>query len=285
MSVVGDARFDLTQIGQRVESDELEITAEATIRFAAATNDENPDLVAGRLAPPVYAVVPVLPTMVAAKNAVSNAFAFHGEHDLVIHEPLRPGMVVRVAATVVGVQQRSAGVATVVYVETTRADGALLNEQWFTSFVAGATVDRSRGEDAPGTSAPPPAGEPAEEIVLPFDADQTRRFAEASNDWDAYTLDEEAARALGFPTVIVHGTCTMAFAGRAVVQVACAGDVRRLRRLALRFSRPLTLVAGQTLTTRIRDVGERDGREGFTFEATDLKGDLVIKNGWAEVAP
>lgn len=285
MSAAVDARFDLSRIGERLESEKIAITEEATRRFAAATNDANPDLVAGRLAPPVYAVVPVLPTMVAAKNAVSTAFAFHGEHDLVVHEPLRPGMVVRAAATVVGVHQRSAGVATVVHVETLTDDGPLANEQWFTSFVAGASIDESRGKEAPATDAPPPAGEPAEEVVLPLDPDQTRRFAEASDDWDAYTIDEDAARALGFPTVIVHGTCTMAFAGRAVVQAACGGDVRKLRRLALRLSRPLTLIPGQTLTTRIRYVGARHGSEGFTFEATDLKGDLVIKNGWAEVAP
>ena len=115
------------------------------------------------------------------------------------------------------------------------------------------------------------------------DPDQTRRFAAAADDWDAYTLDEAVARSMGFPTIIVHGTCTMAFAARAVVETGCGGDSRRLRRFAARLSRPLLLVPGQTLTTRIWPAGERDGRQLHGFDAIDKEGTLMIKNGLAEV--
>lgn len=275
--------FDLSRLGARFESREFEIAAEATQRLAEATNDDNEDYRAGRLAPPLYAVVPVLESMVAAKNAVTTAFAFHGEHDLVLHEPLRPGTVVRSIATVVGVRLRTSGVATVVRTETQFSEGGLINEQYFTSFVSGASIPESVGEDAPPHVPPSPADDAVEEVVLPLDPDQTHRFAAALGDWDAYTLDEEAAQALGFPTIIVHGTCTMAFAGRALVDTVCGGDSRRLRRMALRLSRPLFLVPGQILATRIWAVGSAGDREVYGFEATDQKGDTVIKNGWAEV--
>lgn len=280
----GATSFDLSRLGDLFESPELEIAAGATRRFADATNDENEEFRAGRLAPPLYAVVPVLETMVAAKNAVTPAFAFHGEHDLVVHEPLRPGMVVRATATVAGVRRRSAGVATVVRIETRSRDRSILNEQYFTSFVSGASIPESVGEDAPPHVPPSPGDTAVEEVPLPLDPDQTRRFAAASGDWDAYTLNEEAAWALGFPTIIVHGTCTMAFAGRALVDTVCGRDSQRLRRFAVRLSRPLFLVPGQVLTTRIWAAGVADDREVYGFEATDQKGDTVIKNGWAEVA-
>lgn len=279
MSAPAEAVFHTGRVGVPVGSDPIAITAEQTRRFAEATNDLAADYLDGRLAPPLYALVPVLKTMVAAKNAVTRAFAFHGEHDLVIHRPLEPGMTVRAVATVIGVRQRSAGVATVVRVET-RADEVLLNEQHFTSFVAGGHVTDEAGEDAP-PHVPEPATGPVRETTMPLDPDQTRRFAAAADDWDAYTLDEEVARAMGFPTIIVHGTCTMAFAARAIVDEICAGDSRRLERFAARLTRPLLLVSGQALTTRMWAAGQ--GRV-IGFEAVDHEGTPMIKNGWAEVS-
>jgi acyl dehydratase len=279
VSAPAEAVFDTGRVGVPVESDPIAITAEQTRRFAEATNDRNADYLEGRLAPPLYALVPVLKTMVAAKNAVTEAFAFHGEHDLVIHRPLEPGMTVRVAATVVGVRQRSAGVATVVRIETCE-DDTLLNEQHFTSFVAGGHVTEDAGEDGP-SHVPEPATGPVRKTTMPLDPDQTRRFAAAADDWDAYTLDEEVARSMGFPTIIVHGTCTMAFAARAIVDEICAGDSRRLERFAARLTRPLLLVSGQALTTRMWAAGQ--GRV-IGFEAVDHEGTPMIKNGWAEVS-
>ena len=273
------ATFDTARIGVPVESPPIAVTVEATRRFAEATNDPNPDYIEGRLAPPMYALVPVLKTMVAAKKAVTEAFAFHGEHDLVILRPIEPGMTLGVVATVIGVRQRSAGVATVVRIET-RADGELLNEQHFTSFVAGGHVTDEAGEDAP-PHVPDPPGDVVTEVTMPLDADQTRRFAAAADDWDAYTLDEEVARSMGFPTIIVHGTCTMAFAAKAIVDTRCGGDSRRLERFAARLSSPLLLVEGQALTTRMWAAG--DGRV-TGFDATDHEGTPMIKNGWAEVS-
>jgi acyl dehydratase len=274
--------FDTTRVGVPVESEVIAITEADTRRFAAATNDEVADHREGRLAPPLFALVPVLKTMVAAKNAVTPAFAFHGEHDLLIYEPLAPGMAVRVTATVVGVRQRSAGVANIVRIETRTTGGALVNEQYFTSFVAGGHVDSPAGQDAPAHAAPPDA--PATEVTMPLDPDQTRRFAEAADDWDAYTLDEDVARSMGFPTIIVHGTCTLAFAGRALVATACDGDPRRLRRFAARLSRPLLMQPDQTLTTRIRPGDDRHDPHVYGFEALDHEGTTMIKNGFAEVA-
>lgn len=273
------AAFDTSRVGVPVASGELVITDVAIRAFAEATNEEHPELVAGRMAPPLYAPIPVLHTMVEAKNAVSDAFAFHGEHDLVVHEPLVAGLRARATATVTGVRQRSAGVVTVVHVETRADDGRLLNEQRFSTLVPGARVAAEAGEDAPAVA--PPAGAPAASATLPLDADQTRRFAAATDDWDAYTLDEDVARSMGFPTIIVHGTCTLAFAARALVRLVAGGDPRRLRRFAARLASPLLLVPGQALT--VRTWPGDGGRHGF--DAIDNEGTTMLKNGLVEVTP
>jgi acyl dehydratase len=284
VNVSEQASFDTSRIGVPVVSGPIEITEEAVRRFGAATNDEDPQVAAGRVASPLYALVPVLKTMVAAKKAVTPAFGVHGEHDLHVREPLVPGMVVQVTARVVGVRQRSAGVAIVVQIETRAGDGRLVNEQYFTSFVSGGHVAEPAGEDAPAHVPPPPAdAAAAHEVTQVVDPDQTQRFAAAADDWDAYTLDEQVARSMGFPTVIVHGTCTMAFAARAIVATACDGDSTRLRRFAARLSSPLLLVPGQRLTTRAWPVPDGLASRVLGFESFDKEGTRMIKNGLAEV--
>ena len=51
-------------------------------------------------------------------------------------------------------------------------------------------------------------------------------------------LDEEIAKSVGFPGIIIHGLCTMAFNSIAIVGQLCDGETERLKRLAVRFSRP-----------------------------------------------
>ena len=218
MTVPAQATFDTSRVGVRVESPVIQITAEDTRRFAAATNDENPR--AARRTRSRHRCTRwsrCSRRWCAAKNAVT--------HGLRVPRRARPdraraaaspGLSVRVDATVVGVRQRSAGVATVVHIETRSAAGALLNEQYFTSFVSGGRVAASsRARRAVARPPQPAARRRARAVTLALDPDQTRRFAAAADDWDAYTLDEAVARSMGFPTIIVHGTCTMAFAARA----------------------------------------------------------------------
>ncbi len=77
------------------------------------------------------------------------------------------------------------------------------------------------------------------EVTYRFDDDQTFRYAEASGDPVRIHLDDAAARAVGLPGIIIHGLCTMAFCGRAVIESVGGGDPTRLARLAVKFSRPV----------------------------------------------
>ena len=63
---------------------------------------------------------------------------------------------------------------------------------------------------------------------LPF------RYAGASGDFNPIHLDPELAKAVGFPSNILHGLWSMAQVARAAVQ-AGGGDPRKLKRLAVQF--------------------------------------------------
>jgi acyl dehydratase len=106
--------------------------------------------------------------------------------------------------------------------------------------------------------------------------DQPRRYAEASGDHNLPHVDEGFAKMIGFRTVILQGLCTMAFAGKAIVDGICGGDPEKLSRLKARFSN--VVYPGDALTTRIWQEG--DG--SFTFETINQDGATVLKDGAAE---
>jgi acyl dehydratase len=221
--------------------------------------------------------------MTAAAGLVTPADAFarvvHAEQDMRFARPIVPGDVLRSKATPVHLAVRGVGTTVAVRTETVDATGAPVNEQFVTLFFRGPFEGESGGQPGPehkltaAIKATPPVGE----VTYRFDDDQTFRYAEASGDPVRIHLDDEAARALGLPGIIIHGLCTMAFCGRAVIETVAGDDPTRLARLAVKFSRPV--LPGQEITVRIYDAGEGT----YGFEALNADGQAVVKDGLAEV--
>jgi acyl dehydratase len=90
------------------------------------------------------------------------------------------------------------------------------------------------------------------------------------------------ARMAGLPGIIVHGLCTMAFTSKVMIDNLCDGDPTRLKRLRVRFSRPVR--PGETITTRVWPDGAREGRRVFAYETSTSEGQAVIRGGIAEVS-
>jgi acyl dehydratase len=278
--------FDTSLLGHTIRSEEFRVNTVRLAQFAAAANDTNAQHREGRIAPPVFANVPVMQATIEALHKVTTAFAFHGEHDFRFHQPIRPGMRLYSSAQLAGVQMTGAGVSIVIKTETHTDQQQCLNEQYFTALVAKESIPKPAGTAAPEHRVPDSitAQPPIASATAPLDADQTRRYADAARDYSDYTMSAEAARAKGLEAPLVHGMLTLAIAGGAVVEHACGADSARLNRLACRFSGPLYLMPGQALTTRIWRLDRRDGREGYAFESRDTGGRVVLKHGVAEVA-
>ena len=264
--------FDLAAIGRPGEEHPFEVTEEALRAYAAATDD-----VPGG---PVFAVLPVWGAIAPASRSVasdeSRARVVHYEQDLLLHHPLEAGMRLRSRATPIALLGRPNGTSLVIRTETWTEDGELVTEQYVTEFFRGIEAPESGGERAPAHRLEVD-GAPSAEISYPVAEDQTVRYAAASGDDFAIHLDDAFARSVGLPGRIVHGLCTMAFTGRAVLEAADVEDPGAVRRLAVRFSAPL--YPGDTLTTRIWRLG--DGAWGF--EAAGSDGTVVIKDGRAEL--
>ena len=122
------------------------------------------------------------------------------------------------------------------------------------TFVRGASGVEDIGEDAPahGFDESLREREPDAEVAQTYDADQTYRYAEASGDPMQIHLDEEFAKAVGLPGIIIHGLCTMAFTSVAALESFSPDDPTKLSRLAVRFAK--MAYPGQTITTQAVEV-------------------------------
>jgi acyl dehydratase len=281
---------DLEQLGKTSDPATSTLDADRTKAYAAATNDPNPNYASGEYAPPVFGVVPVFETMGAASAGLIPAdylmFIVHGEQDMHFHQPLRPGTTLSTTVTPLAARVGGSGTRLVMKTESVdQGTGEPVLTQYFTIFVRGMSDGDSGGPDKPAHDFPEaarakPVGDP---YVVHVDDDQTFRYRDASGDQMLIHIDDAVAKSVGLPGIIAHGLCTMAMCSQAVVQSVAGGDPARLRRLAVRFAS--NVFPGNDVEVQLYDAGTTsDGSNAYAFEATS-KGDVVIKHGWAEVAP
>lgn len=281
--------FAIDKVGQWTDDKPFKVEVDRTKAYAAATNDTIPEHLRGELAPPVFAVVPAWEVMMETVGLVTPPEAMpnvlHGEQDMHFHRPIVPGTELLSRGAPIGVHVKGSGTTVVTKIETRDGDsGELINEQYSVTFFRGVTGGESKGEAAPGHSFPEEvrSSEPIAVAEQTLDTDQTYRYSEASGDMVPIHLDEEIARAVGLPGIIIHGLCTMAFTSWAAILNLADGDPRRLKRLAVRFSKPV--LPGETIETRFWNCGAADDKTAYAFETTNPAGGPVIKDGVAEIA-
>ncbi|MDF0532323.1 MaoC/PaaZ C-terminal domain-containing protein [Tsukamurella sp. 8F] len=279
--------FDASGLGEWTDPEPFAVTAERIAEYAAATNDPIEKHLRGEIAPPVFAVVPVFLSMAPAALSVAPVELLmklvHGEQDFHFHRPIHPGDQLIARAKPIGFTGRDNGSTVVVYAETRTEAGELVNEQWMTAFFRNVDAGQGVGEAAPGHRFDETlrSAEPAATVVQHIDEDQTFRYSPASGDPMPIHLDDEIARMSGLPGIINHGLCTMAFTSWAALTEFADGDTERLRRLAVRFAKPV--LPTQDMTTRIWNAGPEADATRYAFETT-VGDDLVIKDGLAIIA-
>jgi acyl dehydratase len=276
-------QFDEAGLDVWTEEVRFEVTRERLAEYAAATNDPIPAHRAGDVAPPVFAIVPVFQSLMQPALEVVPlpllGKVLHGEQDFRFHRPIRPGETLVAKGRMTGWEGLPNGTRACVYLETRDEAGELVNEQHVTFFVWGFDDGRRLGELSPSHKLDDALREqaPVASLVQGIDADQTFRYAQASGDPMPIHLDEQVARDAGLPGIIAHGFCVLAFTSWGLLQELCAGDVARLKRLAVRFAKPV--LPGQQLHTAVWRAGEG----GYAFEAT-ADGTVVLRDGFAEIA-
>jgi acyl dehydratase len=275
-------------VGKKYPSITSEATLEAMQKYAHAYNDDNRAFFdasrpGGIVAPPMYGVVVTWPALMAVMGdpelQVDLVRLLHGEQDIELFLPIRPGDRITSAARIAAIESKSNGEVVVVELDANNQRGELAARLHFGAFVRSGARGGGAAESRPPET---PRGEPVATVAQTIDKDQTYRYKEASGDFNPIHVDENFAKMAGLPGIIVHGLCTMAFTSKVIVGKLCGGDPLALRRLRVRFSRPV--FPGDTITTKVWYEGERDGRKVYAYETYNPAGQAVIRGGIAEVA-
>jgi acyl dehydratase len=128
-------------------------------------------------------------------------------------------------------------------------------------------------------------GRESEPVVHEVEKNAIRRFAEALGDPGAISVDEVAARAAGYPSLVAPPTFPVALASNERFRHSLDLGTRNILHGEQSFEYARPIVAGDRITVRskVADVQERAGASGpmdvivIEDEGRDDKNDLVFR--------
>ena len=174
----------------------------------------------------------------------------HGEQVFTIHRPIPLGVKLRGRTRIVGIDDKGAAFGAFLFsrrevVEEATGEAVCTLEQ--------TTLLRGDGGCGGRDSRPRPVHRlPRREPDLHHDlpvAPEAALVYRLSGDRNPLHVDPAVARAAGFGRPILHGMCTMGYAGHAVMAAVCNYDGTRIRSMQVRFTAPA--YPGATLRTEM----------------------------------
>jgi acyl dehydratase len=291
LSIGGFMPVNTSVAGVSVGERRVTLTARMSMAYAAGADDLNaryfddtrPD---GIVAPPMAGVSldwGLRDGLLAAIHLPPDESrrGVHATQDMTFHRLLRPGDELTVRGTIVQVEARSAGAYVVTRYDTADAAGMpVLTVYYGILFRGVATVGEPRTLDAP----PPwpervPGGAVlwSTEIVVPPHAPHV--YSACADIYNPIHTERAVALAAGLPDIILHGTLTLAYAAREILNREAGGDPTRLRRLACRFGG--IVIPGTTIDVRLESTAPVTAGRALFFTVVNAEGAIAIQNGMA----
>jgi len=267
-------------IGRTYQGPAVHVDAEVMRAFARGAGDSNPRYTGDQpIAHPLLAVRllrGLMPNVLGDPELnCDQSRLVHGEQRFEYRRAIRPDDAVQLRGEILAVEDKHSGQVLRVRQELT-VDGTLAVVGRSTAFIRALRPPPARPAKQAVAGTADPSGDLLFSEATQVTSEQAQRYAQASGDHNPIHLDRGAARAAGFDDVILHGTCTLAFALRAVVNGVLDGDPEPLKSVSVRFSGPV--IAGDTVTTYVRAAGP--GR--FLFESRNGNGMLLLSRGAVE---
>jgi acyl dehydratase len=202
----------------------------------------------------------------------------HGEQSLTLHGPLAVAGTVRGEMTIEAIYDKGADKGALlcsrreIYDDATSTHLATVRQSSF--------LRADGGFGGNGAKAPPPHAMPARDPdVSELIGTRTEQalIYRLSGDDNPLHADPEVAASAGFEGPILHGLCTYAIAGRALLKRLCGNVPARLRRMDARFSSPV--FPGEAIRVDLWNLG--DGKASFRA-SVPARERTVVDNGYAE---
>ena len=275
-------------IGKKYTSDPVKISQHESIYYALAYNEDNDAYFDNRrpggiIAPPMYAVFygagPTAQIIFDAEIGMNMMFVVHYSQYFEWLKPVKPGDEVISEGTITHI--------------TVKEKGSILGWETVTKNQHGDVVVKAKWEffDRSAGGGKPDEKTEAEyspkafvfEDTMKVKNGQTYIYAEPSGDHNPIHVDDEFAKKVGLPGIILQGLCTMAFSHKmAVDHLTSDRDPLRVKELYVRFARPV--IPGQTLTFKGFEIEKLAEKTKYGIVALNNDGKEVLRNAWCTVA-
>lgn len=232
---------------------------------------------------PTYAVVPAVSAFLdAAKDGMQAPGLnygldriLHGEQHTELVRPLPPRANLVHRARVKEILDKGKNALVNIEMRTSDDSGELLVVNNLVMVVRGA--GGWGGPRGDGQSSAPP-DRPPDATIEEKTAENQALLYRLSGDWNPLHADPGFAKAFGFERPILHGLCTLGFAGRHVVRAFSNDDPRFVRRFGVRMAD--SVFPGETLVTDMWKIS--DTKIAFVTKVKERDA-VVLKNGVVEL--
>lgn len=275
-------------IGKRYISNPVKISHHESMYYALAYNEDNDAYfdngrTGGIIAPPMYAVFygagPTAQIIFDAEVGLNMMFVVHYSQYFEWIKPVKPNdeVVSECRITHIAVKEKGSILGWETVTKNQHGD-AVVRAIW-------EFFDRSAGSGIPDVKDDfenPPRNYVFEN-TMKVKKGQTYIYAEPSGDHNPIHVDEEFAKKVGLPGIILQGLCTMAFAHKmAVDHLTPDRDPLRVQELYVRFARPV--VPGQSLSFKGYTSERLEEKTKYGIAALNEGGKEVLRNAWCMVA-
>ncbi|HEX6295085.1 MAG TPA: MaoC family dehydratase N-terminal domain-containing protein [Burkholderiales bacterium] len=265
-------------VGEQAGPLEASIDARWLMAYSAGVGETDPryyDTERGVMAQPLFPVCYEWPVAqpLRALPALKPLFPqlLHAQHDLRIHRAPRGGDSLRTWARIIAVTQRKPGAFVVFRFEARDAAGEPVTTTDFGALYRGVSVEG--GDRALEEVADPAPAEArfAEYSKIDVPVTAAHVYTECARIWNPIHTDIAYARAAGLPTIILHGTATLALSVSRVLRQLDL-DAAAVRRVQCRFSGMVEMPSQLSVHADLQDKTVR-------FETRNAAGETIIGRG------
>lgn len=226
--------LDLSVVGAAAGERTLTVTVRHCLAYAAGTDDLNPRYFddarpGGVVAPPMFGVSldwGLRDELLAATGLPpeESGRGVHATQMMIFHRLIRPGDRLTVRGRVVQAEARPPGAYLVTRYDTSDAAGeAVLTVYYGVIFRGVGTVGEARAIDSPPSTSRQGERAGGWETAVSVPRQAPHLYSECAEIYNPIHTERAVALAAGLPDIIVHGTLTLAYAARELLDREAGG--------------------------------------------------------------